>query len=244
MNHNLIYGKHVIYELLKKHKNMVKEIWVKNLKLLDEFDLKNTKIKINVVSENKLDQLLKTNELHQGIIAQIKDFNYTPFDELINDLNTKEKSLVLVLDQIHDPYNFGAIIRSCSLLNVDGIIILDKKQVQVNSTVLKTSSGSAFDIKISKTNNLNNAIKILKNNGFWIYATNLNQNSTDMTKTQFANKTVVIIGNEQKGVSELLTKNSDFNIYVPSNKNIDSFNASVACSIICFWIANYLNKLS
>ncbi|QVK06753.1 23S rRNA (guanosine(2251)-2'-O)-methyltransferase RlmB [Mycoplasma mycoides] len=244
MNSNLIYGKHVVFELLKKHQNMVKEIWVKDLKILNEFDLKNTKIKINVVSENKLDQLLETQTQHQGIIAQIKDYNYTPFNQLINDLNTKEKSLVLILDQIHDPYNFGAIIRSCSLLNVDGIIILDKKQVQVNSTVLKTSSGSAFNIKISKTNNLNNAIKILKNNGFWIYATNLNQNSTDMTKIDFASKTAVIIGNEQKGVSELLTKNSDFNIYVPSNKNIDSFNASVACSIICFWIANYLNKLS
>ncbi|MBY7704401.1 hypothetical protein JIY74_29650 [Vibrio harveyi] len=103
---------------------------------------------------------------HQGIVAEIKEFNYTPFSELLDFVNQQEKSFILMLDQIHDSYNFGAIIRSAVLLGVDGIVILDRKQVQVNPTVVKTSSGTAYDIKISKVNNLSNAISQLKDNNF------------------------------------------------------------------------------
>jgi len=103
---------------------------------------------------------------HQGYVAEIKEFNYTPFNELLAAINTQEKAIVLVLDQIHDPYNFGAIIRSAALLNVSYLIILDHKQVLVNPTVVKTSAGTAYDMIISKVNNLTNALEKLKEVGF------------------------------------------------------------------------------
>lgn len=241
---NLIYGRHVVLEFLKKHESMVKTIWTKDLNYLKSFDLNKSKIQIIKSTDQKLEKMFDEHVNHQGIVAEIKEFNYTPFSELLDFVNQQEKSFILMLDQIHDSYNFGAIIRSAVLLGVDGIVILDRKQVQVNPTVVKTSSGTAYDIKISKVNNLSNAISQLKDNNFWVYSTNLNSDSVDMRKVNFANKTVLVIGNEQKGVSNLVTKNSDVNIYIPSNKTIDSFNASVASSIICYEIANKLEKLS
>ncbi|AJM71606.1 23S rRNA (guanosine(2251)-2'-O)-methyltransferase RlmB [Mycoplasma yeatsii] len=241
---NLIYGRHVVLEFLNKHQNMVKTIWTKDLSYLNSINLNKSKIQVIKSTDQKLEKMFDEHVNHQGIVAEIKEFNYTPFSELLDFVNQQEKSFILMLDQIHDSYNFGAIIRSAVLLGVDGIVILDRKQVQVNPTVVKTSSGTAYDIKISKVNNLSNAIGQLKDNNFWVYSTNLNSDSVDMRKVNFANKTVLVIGNEQKGVSSLVTKNSDVNIYIPSNKTIDSFNASVASSIICYEIANKLEKLS
>ncbi|AEM68459.1 23S rRNA (guanosine(2251)-2'-O)-methyltransferase RlmB [Mycoplasma putrefaciens] len=243
MNKNLIYGKHTILEFLEKHPKMLKTIWTKDLAYLKSFNLNDYKVQIIKTTEKNLDQMFDQTVNHQGMVAEIKEFNYTPFSELLTILKAQTTSLVLLLDQIHDPYNFGAIIRTAVLLGVDGIVILDRKQAQVNSGVLKTSSGTAYDLKISKVNNLTNAIKQLKDHGFWVYSTNLNNKSVDFRTVDFANKSVLVIGNEQKGVSDLVTKNSDLNIFIPSNKTIDSFNVSVASALICFQIATKLAKV-
>ncbi|ATZ19075.1 23S rRNA (guanosine2251-2'-O)-methyltransferase [Williamsoniiplasma somnilux] len=240
---NLIYGKHAVEEFIKKHPNMIKKIWVKNFELLDKYKVIN-ELAIEVIksTDEKMEKLFLDYVNHQGIVAEVKEFNYTPFKDLIENLQTKNSALILMLDQIHDPHNFGAIIRSASLLGVDGIVILDRKQVLVNATVVKTSVGTVYDLIISKVSNLSNAIKELQEAGFWVYSSNLNKDAVDMRKVDFANKTVLIVGNEQKGVSELITKNSDMNVYIPSTQNIDSFNVSVASALLLFEVANKIKK--
>jgi 23S rRNA (guanosine2251-2'-O)-methyltransferase len=134
---------------------------------LEKFSAINT-LKINVIKSNdeELSKMFYDEVNHQGIVAEVKEYNYVPFSEAISKLKKKEVSIVLILDQIHDSYNFGAILRSASLLGVDQVIILDRKQVSVNSTVVKTSAGTVYDLSISKVTNLNNAIKELQQNGY------------------------------------------------------------------------------
>ncbi|KAF5295614.1 hypothetical protein FQA39_LY12787 [Lamprigera yunnana] len=167
-----------ILDKLDKHPKMVKKVLLQKGMNLDDQEEVN----------------------HQGYIAEVKEFNYTPFNELVTSLKDKEKSLVLILDQIHDPHNFGSIIRTASLVGVDAIIILDKKQIMVNHTVVKEA--------------------------------------VDIRKVDFASKSAIIVGNEQKGVSELLTKNSDMNIFLPSTKSIDSYNVGVASALVLYDVAN------
>lgn len=239
-NLSLIYGKHAVNEFIKKHPNLIKKIYVSN-----NFKVESNEFDFHVIHTDvkKIEAMVGVEVNHQGVVAEVKEFNYKPFDEALYELNNEGPKLVLILDKIQDPYNFGAIIRSASLLGVDQIVILDHKQVFVNSTVVKTSAGTVYDMKISKVTNLSNAIKDLQKNGFWVYSTHLNSESTDMRKVDFANKTAIVIGNEHKGVSELVMKNSDMNVYIPSTNTIDSYNANVATSLILYYVANYIGKL-
>ncbi|ATZ17697.1 23S rRNA (guanosine(2251)-2'-O)-methyltransferase RlmB [Mesoplasma melaleucae] len=239
-NLSLIYGKHAVNEFIKNHSNLIKKIYVSN-----NFKVESSEFDFTVIHTDikKIEAMVGVEVNHQGVVAEVKEFNYKPFGEALNELNNEGPKLVLILDQIQDPYNFGAIIRSSSLLGVDQIVILDHKQVFVNSTVVKTSAGIVYDMKISKVTNLSNAIKDLQKNGFWIYSTHLNSESNDMRKVDFANKTAIVIGNEHKGVSELVMKNSDMNVYIPSTNTIDSYNANVATSLILYHVANYIGKL-
>lgn len=241
---NLIYGRHAVEEFLKKHPKMIKKIWTKDFAYLTKFSQINEfQIQVIKSTDDKMEQMFNESINHQGIVAEVKEFNYTPFAQSLINLEQKDNGLVLILDQIHDPYNFGAILRSAGLLGVDQVIILDHKQVLVNSTVVKTSAGLVYDLNIAKVSNLSNAIKELQKIGYWVYASNLNKQAVDIREVDFAMKSAIVIGNEQKGVSELVTKNSDWNIFIPSTQMIDSFNASVASALILFVVANKMKKI-
>jgi len=239
---NLIYGKHAVLSFLTNQPKMIIKVYTSHY---DEL-IKSTTIDVNKVirsTNDKMAKMFDDDVNHQGYVAEVKEYNYLPFNEMVESLKNSEKELVLVLDQIHDPYNFGAIIRSAALSNVKNIIILDRKQVMVNQTVVKTSSGTVYNVKISKVPNLSNAIKKLKEVDFWVYASNLNTKAKSLREIEFAKKTVLIIGNEQKGISNLLTENSDINVYIPSTKIIDSYNASVAAGILMYEISTQLKLL-
>ncbi|PPE05863.1 23S rRNA (guanosine(2251)-2'-O)-methyltransferase RlmB [Williamsoniiplasma lucivorax] len=237
MKPNLIYGKRIVEEFLNKHPKMIKAIYVKNInefndnKVIDEFNIKVIK-----KNEQELSKMLGDDLNHQNVIAEVKEYNYKPFGEIKDELTHREQDLILILDQIHDPHNFGAIIRSATLLGVKNIIIMDHKQVMVTPTVVKTSSGTVYDLAVSKVSNLNNVVSELKKCGYWIYSSNLNKDAQDVRNVDFASKAVLIVGNEQHGSSNLLTKNSDLNIFIPSTKVIDSYNVSVAAGILMYEI--------
>ena len=133
---------------------------------------------------------------------------------------------------MEDPHNFGAIIRTCEAAGVDYIIIPKNRSVEINSTVMKVSAGALNNIKIIEVNNLTNAIDKLKDNGFWIYATDMDgENYTDV---KYDSKTALIIGNEGKGISRLVLEKSDFIISIPMKGKINSLNASVAVGITIY----------
>ncbi|AXK50708.1 23S rRNA (guanosine(2251)-2'-O)-methyltransferase RlmB [Spiroplasma alleghenense] len=242
MNNNYIYGKNAVTEFVENFPDRVVRVFVTSSE--NASNLKGKVKEIKIVEKEYLDKILNTKNLtHQNIVLEYKQFNYRPFKELSTKNKDNSRAFYLILDQIHDPYNFGAIIRSAVLMGVDAIIILDHRQVEVTPTVIKASGGTAFYIDICRVTNLANAIKLLKEEGFWIYSSNLNEESQEFSKVSFDTKTTLILGNENKGVGDKITKISDVNIHIPTLKVIDSLNVSVAAGILIFNIARQLQKI-
>ena len=226
----LVYGRNVA-ERIFKDENLLKK--VRKIEIEEKYYLKIKNLlgklsnnKIKIARNHKIDNLIKDN--HQGIIIDMEDYQYTPLDKVLKRGDSK----ILILDHILDPHNFGAIIRTAVAAGVNAIIIPNDRQVLVNSTVVKTSVGAIFDIDIVLVTNVNNTIKILKDNGFWIYGTVMN--GEDYRDVNYDGKTCLIIGNEEKGISKLVKDSCDFLVTIPISSKIDSLNASVAAGILIY----------
>lgn len=223
----LVFGKNVALEYLNSDKKIYKAFIQNNF---NDYDLLN-KVKhknIKVQTLTKFDMDKKVSGLHQGIILDVEDYKYAD----IYDIISEEDSLIVMLDHIEDPHNFGAIIRSCEAAGVDGIIIPTDRSVEVNSTVIKTSVGTTEKMKIARVTNLNSTIKLLKDKGYWIFGTDMD--GTDYTKLDYKGKTCIICGNEGNGMSKLVKENCDFIASIPMKGEVNSLNASVATAIIVF----------
>lgn len=231
-----ICGKNVAKEYLNGN-NKIKKIFLNNNFNDNEIiDLiKSKKIKIDYVDKRVLDN--KTMENHQGIILEVDDFEYSNLNILLN----KENPLVVMLDHIQDPHNFGAIIRTCEAAGVDAIIIPKDRSVSVNGTVIRTSVGASKHVPIIRVTNLVNTIKELKKEGFWFFGTDMN--GTNYSKLDYKGKTCLIIGNEGDGMSKLVKENCDFIASIPMIGKINSLNASVATGIIVYEAVRCRNDL-
>ena len=226
----LVYGRNVAERIFSDEKLLKK---VRKLKIEEKYYLKIKnllgefpKSKIKLARKSEIDNLTRDN--HQGIIIDMEDYQYTPLNKILDRGDDK----ILILDHILDPHNFGAIIRTAVAAGIKTIIIPNDRQVLVNSTVVKTSVGAVFDIDIVLVTNLNNTIKILKDNGFWIYGTVMS--GEDYREVDYNGKVCLIIGNEEKGMSKLVKESCDFLITIPISPKIDSLNASVAAGILIY----------
>lgn len=222
-----VFGKNVAEEVIKKNEK------IKKAYIYKDFNDKNLisalqKLKISIVycEKYELDKLANGN--HQGIILSIPDYEYCDPSEMIS----ADDSLIVILDHIEDPHNLGAIIRTCEAAGVNGIIIPKDRSVLVNSTVMKVSAGALENVKIACVTNLNNTIKYLKDNGFWIVGTDMKGIFYD--KIDYSGKTAIIIGNEGKGMSKLVRESCDFIASIDMRGTINSLNASVATGIVVF----------
>ena len=219
-----VYGKNVANEILKDQTEIKKAIVSNNFSDKDILRrLNNLNIRVEYRKPFELDRLVDGN--HQGIILEVKDYEYADIDELLVD----ESPLLVILDHLEDPHNFGAIIRTCESAGVDGIIIPKNRSVDVNSTVMKTSTGALNHMKITQVTNLKNTIDYLKKQGFWIVGTDME--GTDYTSIDYKTKIAIVIGNEGKGISRLVGENCDYLAKIPMNGTVNSLNASVACGI-------------
>ena len=222
----LVYGKNSCEEILKQEKNIKRVYLERNFKDRVITDLiEKLKIKPIFLTKYELDDLCEGN--HQGIVIEALEYEYADIDEIIN-----ENGFIVMLDHLEDTHNFGAIIRTCEAAGVDGIIIPKDRSVSVNSTVMKTSSGAAVNVKICMVTNLVQTINYLKEKGYWIYASSMD--GTKYTNEDYKTSTCIIIGNEGKGVSELVKKSADFIVSIPMIGKINSLNASVAAGIFIY----------
>ena len=222
-----LYGKNVVKELIENNKTIQKAYVYKNFSDKNLIlELKKRNININYLEKNQLDKLVKG--LHQGIIVSVANYKYADIDTFINDDN----SLVVILDHLEDPHNFGAIIRTCEAAGVNGIIIPKNRSVEVNPTVAKVSVGALERMKIAQVTNLSQTISYLKKQGFWIVGTDMKGTSYD--KIDYSGKMAIIIGNEGKGMGKLVRESCDFIASIDMRGTINSLNASVATGIVVF----------
>lgn len=215
----LIYGKNVTNEYLKTGKKINKTY------LLDNYEGNSNFPNIEKVNKMQMDKLVKANT--QGIVLDI-DYEYSKLEEITN----KENPLIVILDHLEDPHNLGAIIRTCEAAGVDGIIIPENRSVSVNSTVVHTSAGSIFNMKIVKVVNLRQTITKLKKEGFWFIGTDME--GTDYKKIDYKGKTCIIIGSEGFGMSRIISEECDYKASIKMNGKVNSLNASVAAGIIIY----------
>ena len=224
----LVFGRNVAREMLEKNKKILKII------LQDGFDdkkinslIEKGNFRVEIKQKREIDRLV--NGVHQGIILDIPDYKYMDLQQILND----DVQFVVILDHLEDPHNLGAIIRTCEAAGVDAIILPKDRQVQVNSTVMKTSVGTLDNVNIVSVSNLANTIAKLKDNGYWVVGTAL-ENSVDYREIDYNGKIALVIGNEGAGMSKLVTRECDYIAKIPMYGKTNSLNASVAAGIMIY----------
>ena len=224
----IVYGRNVAFEYLKNYKKDIRKIIIQDgfndKKLLSA--LENTKFDVIYKDKRYMDDLSKG--VHQGIILDVMDYQYTP----LNDLLKSDAQFVVILDHLEDPHNFGAIIRTSEAALVDAIIIPQDREVQVNSTVMKTSAGALAKMNICRVTNLVQTINKLKDDGFWIVGTAMDVK--DYIQIDYSMKIALDVGNEGNGMSRLVRESCDFVASIPMRGEINSLNASVATGIMIY----------
>jgi 23S rRNA (guanosine2251-2'-O)-methyltransferase len=217
-NRMYVYGKNVAKDINCDIEKAYVQKGFKDKDILDKI-----KAPIYYVDKQKLDNMV--DGLHQGIVLKIKDYEYYDIDTLTGDV-------IVILDHLEDPHNFGAIIRTCEAAGIKDIIIPKDRSVSINSTVMKTSAGCLDRVRISCVTNLVNSIKYLKEKGYWIIGTDIT--GTDYKTLDYKGKIVIVIGNEGSGISRLVKESCDFIASIPMYGSVNSLNASVAAAIILF----------
>lgn len=224
----LVYGRNVAKEVLKNNKKVDKIFLQKGFGDKEIISLiEKSKIPVEVLDKNEISRFAKFS--HQGIILDVEEFCYSDLSQLLNVPEAK----VIILDHLEDPHNFGAIIRTAEAAGITGIIIPKDRSVSVNSTVMKTSAGALEMVKIVQVTNLVRCIEELKENGFWIVGTAL-ENAQDYRDIDYTGKIGLVIGNEGSGISKIVREECDYIAKIPMYGKINSLNASVAAGIMIY----------
>lgn len=220
-----VYGKNVLNEVLSNPKKVKKLYITSNMK--DERIMKSireNKIQYESVSKEAMDRMVKGN--HQGIMAIIDDYTYIDYKTMYND------SLVVMLDHLEDPHNFGAIIRTCEAAGVQSIIIPKDRSVDINETVMKTSTGALEYVNVARVNNLVKVMNDFKDNGFFVYGAEAD--GVSCKTCDYSDKVLLIVGSEGNGLSRLVRENCDEIVSLPMKGHVNSLNASVAAAILIY----------
>ena len=236
----LIYGRKPIFEALKSDVEIEKIIIPSGQRhkgLKEILGLANReKIKIDVIPHHKFNDITRKRNT-QGIAAIISSIQYYDSAELIKFCKDKKNPRLLLLDSIQDPHNLGAILRTSECMGVDGVIMTIHQSAPITDVVEKTSAGAVNHLKIAKVTNLNQEITYLKENGFWIVGSSL-ENSKDYREIDYNMPIALIMGNEEKGIRKLIADNCDFLVSIPMRGKIQSLNVSVAAGILLSQIIN------
>lgn len=224
-----VYGRNVAKDLLKNPKKIKKVLLQDGFLDKELFSIiENANLKVEYHSKKEMDDL--SSGVHQGIILSIPDYQYHDLNSI---LHHPEEEVIVILDHIEDPHNFGAIIRTCEAAGIHSIIIPRDRQVQVNATVMKTSVGTVDSMNIVSVPNIANALDRLKDDGYWIVGTSL-ENSVDYREVDYSGKIAIVIGNEGSGISHLVSQKCDFLVKIPMYGKTNSLNASVATGIMIY----------
>lgn len=245
-----IYGKNAVLGALENRPDTVERVFLENGKVWDKgyedqvFAVlnKNKEIKKESFVNSDLSRELQTAN-HQGILAKVRVDELTQeFEYFIENLNIDANTCLLILGELQDVQNVGSIIRSASAFGISGILIPEHNQAQINSTVVKISSGTAFTIPLVKIGNINNTIEKLKEKRFWIYGLDMKGEKT-IYEENYTEATVFIIGNEGDGIRQKTLEACDMLLNIPISTNVESLNASVSTAITLYeWRKQRLGK--
>ncbi len=231
-NEHIIYGRHAVLSALSNPKRVIKKLLIAK-ENKSEFEAKNLNITPVYVEKKEIDKILPQDAVHQGYALYCKRLETYDINDLITLANNKERCHILILDQVTDPQNIGAIIRSCVAFKTLGLIVQDKNSPLESGAMVKASAGTIEHLPIARVTNLSRAIETLKDNGFWVmgmdgYAT------TTIDKINKSGKTAIVMGSEGKGMRRLVQENCDSSVKLVISPNVESLNVSTAAAIALY----------
>ncbi len=237
---DLIWGIHPILELLKTDSSQILTISILNKSSKLE-DIINLAVEKKLPCQQTTSFPLPDKINHQGVIARIKPPATIELAHLLKRAGQSNQPLILALDSIQDPHNFGAIIRSAAAAGVTGIIYPKDRSAPLSGTVAKVSVGAINRMALCPVTNLVSIIKKLKKAGFWIFGA-AGEADQDIYKADFKGAVCLVIGGERKGIRPLVRQQCDFLVSIPMQGGMESLNASVAASIIMFEAVRQQNQ--
>lgn len=185
------------------------------------------------VDRRKLDAM-STTRAHQGVIALVAAREYSSIDDILQEAESRgEAPLLVICDELSDPHNLGAILRSAECAGAHGVIIPKRRSVGLTAVVAKASAGAVEYMKVARVTNINAAIEELKQKGVWVFGTAA-EGSIPMYKADLTIPAAIVIGSEGDGMSRLVQKNCDVTVHIPMKGNINSLNASAAASVLLY----------
>ena len=197
-------------------------------------EAKKTDTIINFVDKERLDRLSDSGH-HQGVVAQAAAYEYAEVEDILENARQKgEDPFIFILDEIEDPHNLGAIIRTANLAGAHGVIIPKRRAVGLTATVAKTSAGAINYTPVAKVTNIGRTIDELKNSGMWFVCADMGGDT--MYNLNLKGSIGLVIGNEGSGVSRLVKEKCDYIASIPMKGDIDSLNASVAAGVLAYEI--------
>ena len=230
-----IYGIRAVIEAINSSKDIDKVFIQTGLKgkLIGQLEslIRKNKINFSYVPTQKLDRLSKKN--HQGVIARIAPIKFYTIDRFSEVIEKSKNPFILILDQINDVRNFGAIIRTAEISGVDGIIIQNSSSAPVNSDTIKTSAGAIFNIPICKVNHIKDAIYHLQSMNISIISAS-EKSDKNIYDVDLKGPLAIIMGSEQKGINKSVINLSNESVKLPMYGKIESLNVSVACGIFLY----------
>lgn len=230
----LIWGIHMVEELLQNRPDSLVEVYFlkqKSTKLESLLQLCKEKHIPSQISEKPWN--LPEHAVHQGVMARIKPFATIEFANLLRLAAKQSNPIILALDNIQDPHNFGAMIRSASAAGVTAILYTKDRSAPLSGTVAKVSAGAISNMPLCPITNMAESLSKLKDNDFWIYGADGSAEQS-IYQANFDGPICLVIGGEAKGIRPLVKKNCDFLISIPMQSALDSLNASTAAAIILF----------
>jgi 23S rRNA (guanosine2251-2'-O)-methyltransferase len=226
----IVYGKNVIKEAVFSSRPIYK------VYLDEKFQdhhfisfLKEKNVEFTRISKGELNRL-SHNALHQGIVADVKEYEYHPLEDILDESKMQR---FIILDGIEDPHNLGAVMRTAEATQLDGIILSKKGQVPLNATVAKVSSGAIEHVPVILVSNINQAIITLKKRNVWVIGTD---GATDKTYHDIPvdRSLAIVLGNEGEGIRPLVKQNCDMLVKIPMYGKINSLNVSVAAALMMY----------
>lgn len=243
-NDEIIYGRNAVSEAIKAGVSINKILYyaeatgsiVPIIKAA-----KDAKIILATADRNKLNEIAGTKD-HQGIVAYVSPKEYVTIDDILKIAEDKgETPFIIIMDEVQDPHNLGAVLRTCDAVGAHGVVISKRRGAPLTGTVAKASAGALEHVPVARATNITATIKELKDKGLWIYGTDMD-GETNFFDVDLKGPVALVIGSEGFGMGRLVKENCDFILNIPMQGKVSSLNASVAAGVVMYEIFRQRRK--
>ncbi len=241
-----IYGRNAVIEALRAPRRSLSRVYIAPARKDDELkeELRASKIPVSSLDLKKLPQKIDADAVHQGVIGMISMQHFMrDYDDFMSELSISNDTAFVVLGEVQDPHNVGAIIRSAAAFGAAAVLIPEHNQAQVTASVIKVSAGMAFQVPLVAIGNVNTTVRDLKEQGFWVYGL-AGEAEKSVFEEEFDRPSVFILGNEGKGMREKTKDACDVLLNIPMHPRCESLNVSVSAAVVLSaWSKGHPNAL-